>query len=146
MEVYNFELNKNPKNTQSMNKFVRTKSYNNKILFIDFSNLSKCEFISDRELELIKSECKHWLSAECTSFISGKIYDEFENVTIDVHCNTLKIYNKQGKRLYTIMQISDLRVVRKQRKSIYEYKYKVSELFFSRISDLPFKCEDIEIE
>lgn len=144
MKIYNYELDKTLKKTQSMNNFVRTKS-NNKYLFIDFTNLNKLEFIPEREIELIKNECVRWLSAGCSSFISGKIYDEFENVTIDVSCSTLRVYNKQGKRLYTIMQINNLRVVRKQRKSIYDYKYNVNELSFCRISDYPFKTEDVEL-
>lgn len=145
MKVYNYDLDKTLKRTQSNNNFVRVKSLNNKCVFLDFSNLSKLEFITDREIEVIKNECVQWISSGCTTFISGKIYNEFENVTIDVSFNTLRIYNKQGKRLYTISQINNLRLVRKQRKSIYEYKYNVSELSFCKIAYFPFKWEDIEI-
>lgn len=145
MKVYNYDLDKTLKRTQSNNNFVRAKSLNNKCVFLDFSNLSKLEFITDREIEVIKNECVQWIPSGCTSFISGKIYNEFENVTIDVSCNTLRIYNKQGKMLYTISQINNLRLVRKQRKSIYEYKYNVSELSLCKIAYFPFKWEDIEI-
>lgn len=121
-----YKLFKTVKKTAKENGLLISKDWNCNTILFDFALLDTLE-ISDREKQLVKSSA---LKNVCVSNKDDFYGADFDNFT---RCNGItnyisnNVYNKHGKRLYTIMQLTRIKHNSFNRDCIYD-SFKVASL------------------
>lgn len=109
----------------------------------DFSLLDSVD-ISEQEKKTIMSDAVQTVAAWQKTSLYGKIFDKFTACDGEANYYTTRVYNKTGrKRLYCIYTLVGLKHYHKERKSVYENNYDVTETTENiHVADT---CRDVEI-
>lgn len=120
MKIKEYKLYKSAKKTARENNLIESESLSNTKTLIDFSELENIDELTEEEKEFIKQDTIKNICAYNRELFYGKEFDVF------TRCNGIagyyihKVYRKDGKHLYNIMQLGKIVHTHTERKSIYD--------------------------
>ena len=109
--------------TYKLEKVKQVKSVN----LFDFSNIEK--LLIDKEYkEKLKKEIvnSYFIGNDFLYILIDK--NDFERCVAKIYIKNFNVYNTEGKRIYRIIDISACQIDIMERNSIYENKYKVTNM------------------
>ena len=124
MERKQYKLYATAKKTAKVNNLVSSKREAN--VYYDFSLLDKIDFHEDYEREMLENDIiKYteitWFEQPLPTII---IYDDFTHYTGQVRTSWRRVFNRQGKRIMVIVEITKLHIEKQTRTSVYEHTMK----------------------
>lgn len=138
-----YNLLKSPTKTAKENNLILTKNQFNKNVLYDFSLLDTTKQITDKEKEYIKTNAIGYISASQKEQMYTYSFNPFAMVDGIAYYNCIAIYNTDGKRLYTIMQLKAIKHTSGKRQSVYDKYYDTTETILKNGYSEPYK--EIEI-
>lgn len=143
MNAKQYKLFKTTKKTAKENNLVIAENNLSTITTLfDFSELENVSNLQEWEKEVIKSDAlKNVCSYNNVSFY-GAEYDNFMNCMGRAVYVPHKVYSKEGKHLYNIMQFIGILHTHSERKSVYD-EWKNTQTEYKSSYTMPL--DDIEI-
>ena len=124
MERKEYKLYATAKKTAKENNLVSSKREPN--VYYDFSLLDQIKFYEDYEREMLENDIiKYteitWFEQPLPTII---LYDNFTHYTGQVRTAWRRVFNRQGKRIMIIVEVTKLHIEKQTRTSIYEQTMK----------------------
>lgn len=143
MRVKEYNISKTAFRTAKDNALLLTDGIANKTKrLFDFSLLDDMT-ISEEEKEVIKADAVRGVTAANKVSFYGKLFDDFYACDGIAKYFCHRVFGVEGKHLYNIFQLASVEHAHKERKSIYENKYIVTNYNASEGYTEPIN--DIEI-
>lgn len=143
MKIKEYKLYKSAAKTMKENGLTEGKGLYNTKTLIDFSELKNIDFLIEEEREIIKQDAiKNVCAYNRESYYGKEIYSFTSCIGIAgyyIH----RVYRKDGKHLYNIMQLGKIVHTHTERKSVYDTNESVR---YEWKSDYSQPLNDYELE
>lgn len=148
LEVKEYKFFKTAKKTISENNLhTEIQNYGENTIIFDFSLLDNIEVLEDVEKEAIKKNALRDVSIAFPE--SFTIYNKDNFTVLDCFCayHIYKVYNKSGKRLYALAELSYIKYFHGERNSVYDkyFTENIIENVVESKSNAKQQYQDIEL-
>lgn len=126
MSPKTYKLSKTAKKTAKENNLVKSESLSNTVQLFDFSLLDAME-VSETEKETLMNDAMKHVSSVFPDCFYSKEIDNFTTFSGMALFYIHRVYRKDGKHLYNIMELAAVDHCHKTRNSIYD-DYSVEEI------------------
>lgn len=120
MKIKEYDLYKSKAKTMKENGLVEGNGSNNTKTLIDFSELENIQELTEEEKEIIKQDAIKNICAYNRESFYGKEIDNFTSCIGIAGYYIHRVYRKDGKHLYNIMQLGKIVHSLTKRESVYD--------------------------
>lgn len=120
MKIKEYDLYKSAAKTMKENGLTEGNGSNNTKTLIDFSELENIQELTEKEKEIIKQDAIKNICAWNRESFYGKDIDNFTSCIGVAGYYIHRVYRKDGKHLYNIMQLGKIVHTHTERESVYD--------------------------
>ncbi len=120
MKIKEYKLYKSPQKTMKENNLIESEKLGNTKTLIDFSELENIQELTEEEKEVIKQDAIKNICAYSREAFYGKEIDNFTSCIGIAGYYIHRVYRKDGKHLYNIMQLGKIVHTHTERESVYD--------------------------
>ena len=120
MKIKEYKLYKSPQKTMKENNLIESEKLGNTKTLIDFSELENIQELTEEEKEVIKQDAIKNICAYSRESFYGKEIDNFTSCIGIAGYYIHRVYRKDGKHLYNIMQLGKIVHTHTERESVYD--------------------------
>ncbi len=143
MKIKEYDLYKSVAKTMKENGLTEGKGIYNTKTLIDFSELENISELTEKEKQIIKQDAIKNVCAYNRESFYGKDIDSFTSCIGIAGYYIHRVYRKDGKHLYNIMQLGKIAHTHTERKSVYDTNESVR---YEWKSDYSQPLNDYELE